>query len=579
MSKFVILVFLVVLSGCLTTKSSKDVNTTEYADRTNDKNKVVKKEKNMLDKERIIKIIQEVMAESQVPGAAVSIFTDKEIIFAEGFGTLALGSQKPVDPDTPFQIASLTKPLTGTLIMILVEKGFLKLDVPIVNYVPEIRFNIPDAEKKITLRMLLNHSAGLQNGGAFEGDTTNDGLGNYIKNQIPEVKFVTEPGIISSYSNHNFNIAGYVAETVMKKPFKELMKTYVFDQIGMKNSFFGVNESQKEVMAMNHTKNADSVMSADPEFVYNSECDPSFMANSSIDNYTRFLMMFLNRGTADQKQILMPKSVDEMFRISKRDLVTAHSGMGISFGIEQYEKFKKIMHAGGVKSTLTWIEIYPEKSVGMAVFSNFPMDREKILAEIRSELNVTAPGKKFKSFPADESLFSKFEGTYLGDFVGIVKVEKSGRDLIAIKNGAAHKLHSFEKNIYFAKDEQGNELFSVGFVETDKEKTGYITVNFSPCKRTERTDLVFGKKLDNLEEYTGIYTYGSAQGSIHLVGGNLQYTDTEGEKIDLIPLTETLFTSNIGLMTFRKENGNIIFSIQNSWNCVKESENESKFNK
>ncbi|HSW61285.1 MAG TPA: serine hydrolase domain-containing protein [bacterium] len=524
----------------------------------------------MLDKKKIIKTIQEVMAESNVPGAAVSIFTDKEILFEKGFGTLALGSEKPVVPETPFQIASLTKPLTAALIMILVENGFLKLDNPIIDYVPEIRFSIPDAEKSITLRMLLNHSAGLQNGGAFEGDTTNDGLGNYIKNQIPEVKFVTEPGIISSYSNHNFNIAGYVAETVIKKPFKELMKAYVFDQIDMKNSFFGVNESQKEVMAMNHSKNTDSVMSTDPEFVYNSECDPSFMVNSNIMDYSKFLMMLLNHGMIGKKQILMPESVDEMFRISKRDLVTAHSGTGISFGVEQYEKFKKIMHSGGVKSTLTWIEIYPEKLVGMAVFSNFPMDREKILNEIRSELNVTAPKKELKSIPADESLFSKFEGTYLGDFVGIVKIEKSGSDLIAVKNGVAHKLHSFEKSIYFATDDTGNELFSVGFVENNKEKTEYITVNFSPCKRTERTDLVFGKKVENLEEFTGTYNYGSAQGSIHLVNGKLQYTDPEGEKIDLIPITETLFTSNIGLMTFKKENGNIIFSIQNSWDCVKE---------
>ena len=524
----------------------------------------------MLNKEQIIKIIQDVMSESEVPGAAVSIFTDKEILFAKGFGTLSLDSRKPVVPETPFQIASLTKPLTGTLIMILVEKGFLELYTPIVKYVPEIRFSIPDAEKKITLRMLLNHSAGLQNGGALEGDTTNDGLRNYIKNQIPEVRFIAEPDVVISYSNHNLNVAGYIAESVMEKPFKELVKTYLFDEMGMGNSFFGVNESQKQVMAMNHTKNADSVMSVDPEFVYNSECDPSFMVNSDILDYSKFLMMLLNRGVAGQKQILTQESVDEMFRISKRDLVTIHSGSGIAFGIFQYDNFKKITHAGGVKSTLTWIEIYPEKSLGMAVFSNFPMDRETILNKIRNEMGVAAPPKELKSITVDESFFSKFEGTYLGDFVGIVKIERSGKDLIAVKNGVSHKLYPFEKNIYFTKDEKGEELFSLGFVENEKEKTDYLTVDYSPCKRTERTDLVFGKKLDNLEEYVGIYHYSSAQGSIHLVDGNLQYTDPEGEKIDLIPLTETLFTSSIGLMTFKKENGDIIFSIQNSWNCVKE---------
>ena len=297
------------------------------------------------------------------------------------------------------------------------------------------------------------------------------------------------------------------------------------------------------------------------------------MVNSNILDYSKFLMMLLNGGMIGNKQILTPESVDEMFRISKRDLVTVHSGGGIAFGIFQYDNFKKITHAGGVKSTLTWIEIYPEKSIGIAVFSNFPMDREKILDEIRNAMGIAAPTKELKSVTVDESLFSKFEGTYLGDFVGIVKIKNSEGDLIAVKNGVSHKLYPFEKNIYFAKDEKGEELFSLGFVENDKEKTDYITVDYSPCKRSEITDLVFGKKVENIEEYVGIYHYSSAQGSIHLVEGNLQYTDTEGDKIDLIPLTETLFTSEIGLMTFKKENGDIIFSIQNSWNCMKEKNN------
>jgi hypothetical protein len=75
MSKFIIIVFVLALSGCLTIKSSKDGNTTGYADRTNDKNEVIKKENIMLNKEKLIKIIKEVMTKSETPGAAVSIFT------------------------------------------------------------------------------------------------------------------------------------------------------------------------------------------------------------------------------------------------------------------------------------------------------------------------------------------------------------------------------------------------------------------------------------------------------------------------------------------------------------------------
>ncbi len=526
----------------------------------------------MLDANRIENLVAEVMAESRTSGVSLSIFNNESVLYSKGFGTLSIESDKRVTTETPFQIASLTKPLTATLIMILVEKGFLNLDTPIVEYVPDIRFSVPEMEKTITLRKLLNHTTGLNNGGEFEGPISADALGNYVNKTIPQVRFEIKPDVMSYYSNHNFNIAGYVAEKAFGTPFPELMKKYVFDPVGMKDSFFGIDKDKKEIMANHHSVEENSKLSVDPVFVYNSEMAPSVMVNSTIENYTRFLMMLLNGGGIEKRDVIAPKQIEEMFKISAKDLCTKKEGTGLPFGIVQFENFKRVTHNGGVKSSETWFEIYPEKSVGIVLFSNFPMDRERLLSEIRSELEVSASSDKPRTIEPDSSLFPMFKGTYLGDFVGIIEIKVVEERLTAVKNGVACPLHCFEKNIFFATDEKGDELFSVGFVRNNSEKSEYLITGYNPCKRTKRDDVVYGKEIDDLNEFAGKYSYGSMKGAVDLLDGGLKYTSPEGDKIDLIPISENLFTSDIGLMSFKKENGKTIFSIQNTWDCVRDDE-------
>ncbi|MDN9010115.1 serine hydrolase domain-containing protein [Brevibacillus laterosporus] len=95
------------------------------------------------------------------------------MVYAKGFGSINKEEGgPPVTCDTIFRIGSLGKPLTGSAIMRLIEAGKVELDIPIINYVPEFRLSDPEATRKVTLRMLLNHTAGFPDGGDMVGKRT-----------------------------------------------------------------------------------------------------------------------------------------------------------------------------------------------------------------------------------------------------------------------------------------------------------------------------------------------------------------------------------------------------------------------
>jgi CubicO group peptidase (beta-lactamase class C family) len=170
----------------------------------------------------------------EVPAMAVSIFNETDILYEKTLGYTNWEEKgEAITPDTVFRIGSVSKTLTATLIMSLVEKGKLDLDFPIYKYVDTFKLQNEAYAKTVTLRMLLSHTAGLPNGGDIEGPRDQSGWEGYINETVPNLDLVNPPGALYSYSNHNFNIAGYVAQHVCGKLFAELVKEYVLEPLGI----------------------------------------------------------------------------------------------------------------------------------------------------------------------------------------------------------------------------------------------------------------------------------------------------------------------------------------------------------
>lgn len=165
----------------------------------------------MLNVQALEQDIQKHMQTAHVPGLALAIVQDREVIYSRGFGLTSVeDGGLPVTPQTLFRIGSITKSMTTTAIMRLVESGQLELDRPVREYVPWLTFSEEDAAERITLRRLLSHSAGLPTSHTPFGRRTPGGLEEYVREDVPQYPFVAPPGKLYSYSNPGIRIAGYI---------------------------------------------------------------------------------------------------------------------------------------------------------------------------------------------------------------------------------------------------------------------------------------------------------------------------------------------------------------------------------
>lgn len=185
-------------------------------------------------------LVQQQMAQTGTPGVALAVVSQDQVVYARGFGVTSTDPEQGVvvTPRTVFRIGSTTKPLTGTLLMRLVDAGKLSLDEPILTYLPWFRLSEPEATTRVTLRHLMSHQAGLPWGAQFFGSRDPDSLERYVHDQVPHLPLIAPPGLLFSYSNIGINVAGCVAQSVGGMPFADLMQALVFEPLGMARTTF-----------------------------------------------------------------------------------------------------------------------------------------------------------------------------------------------------------------------------------------------------------------------------------------------------------------------------------------------------
>ena len=149
-------------------------------------------------------VVEHVMREHPVPGVAVGLIADGEET-VNGFGVTNVDHPLPVDGDTLFQIGSITKTVTATALMRLVERGTVSLDAPVRTYLPELRLHDEGVAAAVTLRHLLTHAGGWF--GDFFDDTGvgDDALAKYV-DRLVELDQLTPLGTVWAYNNAGFNV-------------------------------------------------------------------------------------------------------------------------------------------------------------------------------------------------------------------------------------------------------------------------------------------------------------------------------------------------------------------------------------
>jgi CubicO group peptidase (beta-lactamase class C family) len=288
--------------------------------------------------------------DSHCLAGAVTVVADKnQVLDVEAVGFADVAAGRPMETNSIFWIASMSKPITATALMMLVDDGKVKLDDPVARYLPEfagVRFMVVDKENKhvnlqspshrITVRNLLSHTAGLQATSAIESPTLDvfpltTRVQSYV---LMPLKF--EPGTSYSYSNAGINTVGRIIEVVSGMPFAEFLKTRLFNPLGMKDTTFWPSKNQVARLAKSYRPNDDGTGLEETRITQlhyplddpKREPIPAGGLFSSAADLVRFCQMILNEGVFHGKRIVSANAVRQMTSKQTGSAISAEYGFG-----------------------------------------------------------------------------------------------------------------------------------------------------------------------------------------------------------------------------------------------------------
>ena len=489
--------------------------------------------------------ITERMQAAQVPGLALAVVKDRQVIYAKGFGVTSVeDGGLPVTRQTLFRIGSVTKPLTGTAILRLVEAGKLELDRPIKDYLPWLSFSEKGAIERITLRMLMSHTAGLVTDAEHFGRRDAEGLEAYVREQMPRYQFIAPPGKLWFYSNPGLILAGYIAEVVSGQPYSELMQKLVFEPLEMRRTTLDPTVAMTYPLAQSHDLNEDGTLSVQHRFADNVAHYPAGFVMSTVLDLANFAIMQMSQGRFHNRQILSPASIAEM-QAPYADLYTLNnSGYGLTFGTENYKGQRVIGHTGGISSFISRFSMIPAEGAAVILLFNriaADFDSDRIINTLFDQLlNLPEEAPTPEPVEPERSLWSRYSGSYLGPYSGLAVIEQENNQLILTFNGERIPLQALRKDLYFGQRPDNQAPISVGFIPEETGATQYIMVDGSPCKRIERNP-AFQPNPEAWQAYAGTYE-GIDSVQIRLRDGALFiYPRQLSKEMRAVPIDNTRF--------------------------------------
>ena len=315
--------------------------------------------------------MEELLKQKRAAGVVTLVVRDGRTVHVEAAGMADIEKKKAMTPDAIFWIASMTKSLTSTAVMILVDEGKLTLDEPASKWVPELaKVKITNGRalfRPITLRDLLSHTSGLADPARKPSDG-NVPIAQYALDLL-KAPFDFQPGSEFEYG-FGLTIAGRIVEIVSGKSFEQFLGERIIAPLGMKDTTWHPNAAQRTRIARTYKLSGDVLVPAHNAFLTSEpdirrEAEPSGGLFSTAADMARFYQMVLNGGELDGKRIVSAKGVTEM---TKPHIV---AGKTIPYGLGWFNNAseKKItphmsdksFGHGGAFGTHGWVD--PEKKM------------------------------------------------------------------------------------------------------------------------------------------------------------------------------------------------------------------------
>ncbi len=333
--------------------------------------------------------LQPFVDSGSLAGAVTVVANKDKVLSLETVGFMDVGAKQAMKPDSVFWIASMSKPITGTALMLLVDEGKVKLNDPIDKYLPEFKelkvasangAELKKPSRLVTVRDVMSHTSGMPLKSATETPTL-DGLP--LKAAVlsyAATPLTHEPGSKYQYSNAGINTGARIIEVVSGMSYEDFMDQRLFKPLGMKDTTFWPNEEQVSRLAKPYKPNADKTKLEETtisQLTYplskrdNRYPMPAGRLFSTGADVATFCRMLLNGGELNGKRYLSAEALKTMASKQTGDAVT--NGYGIGWATDG----KTFGHGGALATNMT---IDPQRgliTVFLVQHAGFPGDGGK----------------------------------------------------------------------------------------------------------------------------------------------------------------------------------------------------------
>ena len=493
------------------------------------------------------------MRDWKVPGVAVAVVQDGKVILSKGYGFRDVKGQLPVTTKTLFAIGSATKSFTVTDLAMLVDKGKLEWDQPVREYLPTFRLYDQFATERMTPRDLVTHRSGLPRHDFvwYNSPASRRELVERLRYLEPSKDFRTT----FQYQNLMFMTAGYLAGEIADRPWEDLTRDSIFVPLGMTASNFSVADSQKASdYALPYRKEKEEVKQI--PFRNIDQIGPAGSINSNVEDMTRYLLMHMNKGKYEGKQVLSEANDVQMQTPQMvipgplRWKEVGYSSYGMGFFLTPYRGHTIVHHGGNIDGFSALVTFMPQDKMGMVILTNMngsPLPtvlsynvydrmlgleqvdwtarlkddekKQKEAEELAKKQGFTA--RKPNTHPSHE--LKDYAGEYENPGYGAAKIAVEGGRLKITMNGLSAPLDHFHYDIFEVPQDDAI-VFPRTKVSFQTNLQGDIGSLSMPLESTVK-EIVFTRAADTsmanraaLEPLAAVYQLGPAVITVAMQG-------------------------------------------------------------
>jgi len=359
---------------------------------------------------QIDSLVQGYYSSFEASGLVVGIVKNNKDFYTKTLGYQNINSKNPLTANSIFHMASISKPVTASIIAKLFTEGQIDIDKPYIHYVPAFKM-ADSAYTKITVRELVTHISGMPyiEDYGFENPVYDSTASYQLVESFSNKKLLREPGKEYDYSNYAYDILAELIKQVTNLTFEDYAKENIFTPLGMKNSTFLKLEVPDSIATSPHVYDDNTFeISVSKIYPYNRIHAPSSCFHSNLNDMLIWIKTNLNHGICDGNRILPDSIYDLLFTpaVLRRD----GSYVGFSWFIDRYDSLSIIHHAGGDPGYKNFLVLIPSMEVGIIVMSNSEsMPPQKLAYDIIDIMQgkIVETPKKPISFPLGKAVMQK----------------------------------------------------------------------------------------------------------------------------------------------------------------------------